>query len=87
MMLLRGTVVRLAAVLPVMFLVIIAGAAVILGFAFRAEGREYAQCVSQSALLAACALMSGRALDLHTVLVPGNSERRPSNRKARAHVA
>lgn len=87
MILLRGAVVRVAAVLPVMFLVVVAGVAGLLGFAFRAAGREYAQRVCQSALLAACALMAGRALDLRNVLAPASSERRPENGKARAHVA
>ena len=87
MILLRGAVVRLATVLPVMFLVVIAGVMGLLGLAFRAAGREYAQRVCQSALLAACALMAGRALDLHSMLAPASNKRRSASRKARAHAA
>lgn len=81
MILLRGAVVRLVAVLPVMFLVVTAGVMGLLGFAFRAAGREYAQRVYQSALLAACALMADRVLDLHSVPTPASSRRRSASRK------
>jgi hypothetical protein len=63
---LRHIGLRVAAVLPVMLLVIVAGTVALLGLAFRAEGREYAhtQRICQVTLLAACALMAGRAVDL-----------------------
>jgi hypothetical protein len=87
MILLRGAVARMAAVLPVMFLVVIAGVMGLLGLAFRADGREYAQRVCQSALLAACALMAGRPLDLPSVLAQASNKRRPASQKARATAA
>jgi len=64
---LRGASLRLAAAVPVMFLVIIAGAMALLGLAFPPERRAYAERACQTALLAACALMSGRALDLSSM--------------------
>jgi hypothetical protein len=64
---LRHIGLRIAAVLPVMLLVLVAGTVALLGLGFRDAGREYAQRVCQAALLAACALMAGRALDLSGV--------------------
>ena len=64
MIFLRVAGLRLAALLPVMFLVVIAGIVGLLGLAFRDAGRAYAQHVYQAVLLAACALMAGRALNL-----------------------
>jgi hypothetical protein len=72
---LRHIGLRVAAVLPVMLLVIVAGTVALLGLAFRAEGREYAQRICQGTLLAACALMAGRALDLSGIYT-GSSGRR-----------
>jgi hypothetical protein len=64
---LRHIGLRVAAVLPVMLLVIVGLTVALLGLAFRAEGRDYAKRICQGTLLAACALMAGRALDLSGV--------------------
>lgn len=81
---LRSAGLRLAAVVPVLVLVVIAGVMAFAGLAFRAAGRDYAQRACQAVLLAACALMAGRSLDLSALHSAPGGMKREAARQGRA---
>jgi hypothetical protein len=73
----RDVLLWLTVILPVIFLVVVAGVIGLLGLGFRDDGRDYAKRVCQAVLLAACALMAGRAPNLSGMLTSASNGGQP----------